>query len=754
MLFCCHDFGFGMKKISPIILGSWIAVCAFSVYLLVTLHSQKAAIEQEAQARTLALTRLIAEHATNNLDLANLILQGVVDSLSHQDVANPKAISEPRRQAVVAMLKKLQARSQGAIVSMSLTDRDGIVFANTVGTPPGVSLADRKYFLELKTGPITNLLELKSGPSTRPVVSELILGRVSKKWGVQVARRIDHEDGAFAGMIVANLGVTDAFEDFYRTLDVEKDTFVTLRNTSNQLMVRYPKVESRLGTILKGSPTTEAVLAGDEERVMRSVSPIDGIHRIVGLRKVRSYPLYASVGLSVDVIFAEWNAQVRNALLMLVGAGLAGVGLTIAIRRREKLALELKQHQLHLESEVQERTAALSIAKEAAEAASRAKSSFLANMSHELRTPLNAIMGMTSLALRHAEYPERLRDHLGKIDAASHHLLNVINDILDISKIEADRLTLEHENFVLADVLTNLANLITPKTHAKGLALHIELPAEIARLPLSGDAFRLGQVMLNYLANAVKFTEKGSVTLRIQLLDSSPDAIVLRCEVIDTGIGIPAEDQRRLFTAFEQADNSMTRKYGGTGLGLAICKRLVQMMGGQVGVQSLLGRGSTFWFTARFTLGESDSAAVSPAPTLPVADAETALRTRFAGTRVLLVEDEPISREIAAGLLDDAGLVVDLAEDGRQALAMAQETAYALILMDMQMPHMNGIDATRAIRQNSRNRATPIVAMTANAFDEDRQVCLAAGMNDHVAKPGDPKGLYETLLAWLEKRGN
>jgi signal transduction histidine kinase len=579
-----------VKKISPIILGCWVAVCAFAVYLLVNLQNQKAAIEQEAQARTLALTRLIAEHAANNFDLADLILQGVVDGLGPKDMANPKAISEPRRQAVVMMLKTLQTRSHGAIVSMSLTDADGVVFANTVGTPPGVSLADRKYFLELK-----------NTATTRPVVSELIFGRVSKKWGVQVARRIEHADGSFAGMIVANLGVTDAFEGFYRTLNIEKDAYIVLRNTSNQILVRYPKVEDRLGTVITGTASTQAVLAGDEERILRSVSPIDGIDRIVGLRKVRSYLMYASVGLGVNRIFAEWNAQVRAALFMLLGACLASIGLTVAVRRREKMSLELEQYRLHLESEVQERTAALSIAKEAAEAASRAKSTFLANMSHELRTPMNAIMGMTELSLRKATDP-KLRDHLGKIDTASHHLLEVINDILDISSIEAERLTLEHENFVLADVMANCTDLIAPKVSAKGLELHIDLPADIARLPLSGDAFRLGQIILNYLANAVKFTEQGSVTVRVGLIESLPDAVMLRCEVSDTGIGIPSEHQRRLFSTFEQADNSMTRKYGGTGLGLVICKRLVHMMGGEVGVESAIGQGSRFWFTARIAL--------------------------------------------------------------------------------------------------------------------------------------------------------
>lgn len=272
--------------------------------------------------------------------------------------------------------------------------------------------------------------------------------------------------------------------------------------------------------------------------------------------------------------------------------------LETALEQQKQAKNELRRHRDHLEDLVQERTAALSIAKEAAEAANRAKSTFLANMSHELRTPMNGIMGMTSLALRRAE-DEKLKDHLGKIEKSSQHLLSVINDILDISSIEADRLTLEQADFTLETVLDNVTNVIGRMAKDKGLQLEINVAPDVSGLMLKGDPLRLGQVLLNLASNAVKFTEKGSVTVSIACADVTAPKVKLRFEVRDTGIGISAEDQKRLFNIFEQADASMTRKYGGTGLGLAISKRLVHMMGGQVGVESSLAQGSTVWFTAR-----------------------------------------------------------------------------------------------------------------------------------------------------------
>ena len=429
----------------------------------------------------------------------------------------------------------------------------------------------------------------------------------------------------------------------------------------------------------------------------------------------------------------------------------AGIfGISRDITERIEVEKQLVKYRDHLEEILKERSAALSSAREArevAEAASRAKSSFLANMSHELRTPMNAIMGMTNIALRRTE-DTKLRDPLLKIDQASRNLLAIINDILDISKIEAEHLSLEQTSFELGSVFENLTSLVGQKASEKGIELRFELPAALSRQPLVGDPVRLGQILLNITGNAVKFTDQGSVTVRVRPLEDLPDSLCLRFDVIDTGIGISSEAQERLFTAFEQADNSMTRKYGGTGLGLAISKRLVHMMGGEIGVDSTPGQGSNFWLTVRLI---KNDAAVRTVISSAHGEAEAHLRREYCGARLLLVEDEPVNREVTLYLLEDTGLSVDVAEDGLQALALAQQNRYALILMDMQMPNLNGIEAARAIRADSLNRLTPIIAMTANAFDEDRQVCLDAGMNDHLAKPVDPEWLFESLLKWLSR---
>ncbi len=535
-----------------------------------------------------------------------------------------------------------------------------------------------------------------------------------------------------------------------------------------------------------------------------------------------------------------------------------------------------------------EHTAAqtLSAAKQTAEDATRSKSLFLANMSHEIRTPMNAIIGMSHLALKTGLTP-RQHDYVQKIQRAGQHLLGIINDILDFSKIEADKLQVENQPFELDQLLENLATLIGDKVNAKGLELVFDVGPDVPTA-LVGDALRLGQILINYANNAVKFTERGEVAVTVRVRSRDQRRVLLHFAVRDTGIGLSEEQMRQLFQSFQQADASTTRKYGGTGLGLAISKKLAQLMGGEVGVESELGHGSTFWFTAHLEIGHNERVSLLPSPDLrgcrllvvddndsarsviaellrgmrfdvqvAASGAEAVAMVRDAaaageplavvlldwqmpgmsgietaaaikalhlqqtprlmmvtaygreevqqqaqgagiddvlikpvnasvllntlirllggevddsalappapvstlaalatlrGARVLLAEDNELNQQVASELLADAGLVVEIANNGVEAVAMAQRGQYDIVLMDMQMPEMDGVEATRALRALPQLDGLPVVAMTANAMQADRDLCTQAGMVDFVIKPIEPDDLWRALLRWIAPR--
>ena len=380
-----------------------------------------------------------------------------------------------------------------------------------------------------------------------------------------------------------------------------------------------------------------------------------------------------------------------------------------------------------------------------AEEAAATKSNFLSNMSHEIRTPINSILGMAYLALDSLPATAiKQRDYVQKIHHSGEHLLELVNDILDFSKIEAGKMVLNLHTFSFKPFTENLYSLFSESMTKKGLDFKINVDA-LTPACVNGDELRIQQILINFISNAYKFTEQGQVLLQIHLLSETAEACTLKFSVTDGGIGLSDEEQEKLFQSFQQADNSITRKYGGTGLGLAICKQLTGLMGGEIGIESRKGYGSVFWIT--LTLTKSDKQCLDTYDK-PNADDLTALQ----GAEILLVEDNAFNQQVACELLEKHAALVTIANDGLEALKYLSTHTFDCVLMDMQMPKMDGLETTLHMRKQPHLANIPVIAMTANALTREREKCFSAGMNDFISKPVKPHILYATLAKWLTFR--
>ena len=417
------------------------------------------------------------------------------------------------------------------------------------------------------------------------------------------------------------------------------------------------------------------------------------------------------------------------------------VTVTEDITEKQALGHELDEYRNGLERLVETRTAELYDAKISADKANNAKSEFLANMSHEIRTPMNAIIGLSHILSR-SEVNSTQQDQLFKIDSAANHLLSIINDIIDLSKIESRHLVIEHVDFAVKKVFDNLANILTIQAKTKGLNLIFTL----TDVPswVRGDVTRIQQALMNYLSNAIKFSRDGDITVNAKVLETKVNELFIEFSVADQGCGIKPENLNHIFKAFQQEDSSTTRRFGGSGLGLTITEQLANLMGGQVGVESEVGKGSRFWFTAWLSVGEE-----THEQNTNINLNEQVIKDFYQGANILVVEDNDINAEVAELLLTSIGLHVDIAENGQLAVEKVNNKKFDLILMDIQMPVMDGLQATQLIRQKHDKESLPILAMSASVFNENRQECFDIGMNDFVAKPVSPKNLFSKIIKWL-----